>query len=352
MQSGASAVSAVTNVILIVIVGLVAQYLLKPDTKPKEFSFIFVSVFISNYINSALLPLILNGRIEGFQSIEYLKFVDFIDFDKVTIFSDFDADWYAIISPYYTFFFIVAAFSPLIQLVVFILKRKFVIWRLKSMCESNDPKDPYIQKEANATSIMFPFDFPTECAIITLQLFMCFMYSSMIPLAMPIFTVGVLLNFICKRYIILNCTMKIPADENLNEKMYKIIPWIILIHGFMGIWARTANGTFTESAYFVTPDFGYHNKYIDRAISDIALLGATGLALLWIIFDFTVVSFCGALQECCKDELELPVTYAAIENSNYADRLRKSNILGSYKLVNNPTYKHAYKAYKELLKRK
>lgn len=35
----------------------------------------------------------------------------------------------------------------------------------------------------------------------------------------------------------------------------------------------------------------------------------------------------------------------------YGERLRKVNIVGSYKLVNNPTYKHPYKAYLELIKR-
>lgn len=36
---------------------------------------------------------------------------------------------------------------------------------------------------------------------------------------------------------------------------------------------------------------------------------------------------------------------------NYADRLKKSNIVGSYKLINHPVYRHAYKAYLELMKR-
>lgn len=133
--------------------------------------------------------------------------------------------------------------------------------------------------------------------------------------------------------------------------MYKIFPFVILLHGLMGIWARTADGVFSSDSYIVQVNFGYHNQYIDRAISDIVMLAVIGLILLWIIFDFTVITFFGALSEMCKDELELPVTMAAVENVNYADRLRKSNILGSYKLSNNPTFKHAYKAYKDLEKR-
>lgn len=45
----------------------------------------------------------------------------------------------------------------------------------------------------------------------------------------------------------------------------------------------------------------------------------------------------------------MPVQWAAIENAQFADRLNKANILGSYKLANSPQYGHAIKAYKQLL---
>ena len=136
LQVGASLVSAITNVILIVIVALIAEYLLKPATKPGEYSFIFVGVLISNYINSTLLPLILNGNIFGFKSVTYLQWVSFIDLNRLSIFSDFDRDWFAIISPYYTNFFIIAAVLPPIQLLVFCLKRSLLVWWVERKCEN------------------------------------------------------------------------------------------------------------------------------------------------------------------------------------------------------------------------
>jgi hypothetical protein len=114
VQIGASLVSTITNIILIVIVSIIAEKLLKPDTKPKEYNFIFITVFLSNLINSTILPLILNGDIFGFKSVSFLTFIDFINFQKVTIFKDFDRNWFAIVSPYYTNFFIIASISPLI----------------------------------------------------------------------------------------------------------------------------------------------------------------------------------------------------------------------------------------------
>ena len=299
------------------------------------------------------MPLLLNGNIAGFKSVSYLRFVSFINFDNVTIFSDFDSNWYAVISPYYTTFFIFAAISPLIQLVVFMLKRRFVLWRVKKMSNNDDPDNPYIQKEVNATVVKFPLDFPTECATTTLQFFMTFMYSAFVPLALPIFTFGLLINFVCKRYIILNYTIKIPADESLNGKMISLFPLVILVHGLMGLWARTSAGVFETGAMFsvVSDSVALSGGYLARAATDVAMLAEILLILVWIIFDFTVVTCCNCLQETCKDELELPVTMAAMENMNYADRLKKTNILGSYKIINNPAFKHPYKAYRDLVKR-
>lgn len=114
VQVAASLLSTVTNIILIVVVSLIAEKLLKPDTKPREYNFVFISVFLSNLINSTILPLILNGDIFGFKSVSYLTFIDFINFEKISIFRDFDRNWFAVISPYYTNFFIIATISPLI----------------------------------------------------------------------------------------------------------------------------------------------------------------------------------------------------------------------------------------------
>ncbi len=120
----------------------------------------------------------------------------------------------------------------------------------------------------------------------------------------------------------------------------------------MGIWARTADGIFDSSAYFKLIDFTMiSNIVVQRAIADIIMLGAIAVVVGWIIFDYTIVTFFNFLRESCKDELELPVVFSSIENADYANRLRTSNIVGSYKLTNHPVYKHPFKAFMELMKR-
>jgi hypothetical protein len=71
----------------------------------------------------------------------------------------------------------------------------------------------------------------------------------------------------------------------------------------MGVWARTTYGLFDDSAFFKVIDVSLLNNVnvASRAITDIILLGATAIVLLWIIFDFTIVTFFNCLRETCKD---------------------------------------------------
>jgi hypothetical protein len=146
LQIGASLVSSISNTILVIVVGLIAKYLLRPNTKPKEYSFIFVGVLLSNFINATLLPLIMNGDIFGVKSVSYLTFIQFLDFNQISIFKDFTTDWYAVISPYYLNMIIIASISPIIGLIIAGLKYGFKHWRIRSKCEHNDAEATYIQK--------------------------------------------------------------------------------------------------------------------------------------------------------------------------------------------------------------
>jgi hypothetical protein len=134
MQVGASLVSSVSNVLLIIAVGIIGKYVLKPASKPKEYSFIFVGVLISNYINASVLPLVMNGDIFGLKSISYLTFIDFIDFNKVAIFKDYNTDWYAVVGPYYMNFLIIANISPIINLLITCLSGCYNNYKVKKAC--------------------------------------------------------------------------------------------------------------------------------------------------------------------------------------------------------------------------
>ena len=66
------------------------------------------------------------------------------------------------------------------------------------------------------------------------------------PIMIPITTVYLIISFFCKKYIILRYSVRIPADAALSQKTINLIPFVILLHFLMGIWAHTADGVFKE----------------------------------------------------------------------------------------------------------
>ncbi len=67
------------------------------------------------------------------------------------------------------------------------------------------------------------------------------MYSSLLPILLPITTIYLVVTFLCKKAIILRYSVRIPADEALSQKFLTLMPFIMLLHFLMGIWAHTAD---------------------------------------------------------------------------------------------------------------
>ena len=274
LQIGASIVSAVSNFILAIIITLIAKYLLRPNSVPKEYSFIFWGVLISNFFNTGIIPLLINANVFGVEFYRYLSFIKFIDYTQLSIFSDFTADWYALIAPYYINFMIIGCFiAPIGSLIAFSFKHCFKMWRIKSNCDDNDPEDPLIQKEANKKVLGLEFEYAYETGMVMLLLVIGILYSGLIPLMIPLLTLGMAWTYLCKRAIVVNYSVKIPADESLNESVINLIPFIILFHSFFSIWSHTPSGFFTSGAVPLSWSITFFNNSVDRIFSDLIMLG-------------------------------------------------------------------------------
>jgi hypothetical protein len=145
-----------------------------------------------------------------------------------------------------------------------------------------------------------------------LYLFIGFMYSGLIPLLIPILTGGLILSFYCKKIIVTKYSVKIPADETLSESTLTFIPIIILVHGLFSVWSHTTNGIFLTNSPLVRSSMTVFSSSLDRIFNDIIILGEPALILLIMLLDLTIFSFIGFLIDCCKDELEMPVQWAAV----------------------------------------
>jgi len=101
------------------------------------------------------------------------------------------------------------------------------------------------------------FDLPTEKAIICLNFIIAVMYSSLLPILIPITTLYLIVTFFCKKALILRYSIRVPADEAISEKIITLIPFVLLAHFFMGVWSHTAVGVFRSDSYLIKLDLNF-----------------------------------------------------------------------------------------------
>ena len=71
----------------------------------------------------------------------------------------------------------------------------------------------------------------------------------------------------------------------------------------MAVWSHTVPGFFASDSNPINLGLNFEIDIVDRAFSDILLLGASALILVWIIFDWIILGFCSCLRDCSKDDL-------------------------------------------------
>ena len=120
----------------------------------------------------------------------------------------------------------------------------------------------------------------------------------------PILTIGMAWTYFWKRAIVVKYSIKIPADESLNNSIINTIPFIILLHSLFSIWSHTSGSIFTSSASVLSFNIAPFNHTIDRVFKDGVILIEGAVILAAIIIDFTIIYLLGGLNDfCCKDEL-------------------------------------------------
>ena len=118
------------------------------------------------------------------------------------------------------------------------------------------------------------------------------MYSSMLPILLPITTVYLIVTFFCKKIILLRYSIRIPADEALSQKIITIMPFILLLHFLMGVWSHTVNGVFNTSSFLIKFNQHFFDGEMNKRIFlDLLMSGGAAIIAIWIIFDYTIINF-------------------------------------------------------------
>ena len=109
------------------------------------------------------------------------------------------------------------------------------------------------------------------------------LYSGLVPLMIPILAVGMAWIYFWKRAIVVRYSIKIPADETLNESVINTIPFIILFHSLFSIWSHTSGAIFTANAPLISLNFTIFGSSLDRIFNDAMILGEGAVILVIII---------------------------------------------------------------------
>lgn len=65
----------------------------------------------------------------------------------------------------------------------------------------------------------------------------------------------------------------------------------------MGVWSHTSSGIFNADSFILkyeTP--GWLGSQFDRVFMDLLMLGGVAVMLVWLIFDYTIISFFNFLR--------------------------------------------------------
>jgi hypothetical protein len=127
------------------------------------------------------------------------------------------------------------------------------------------------------------------------------MYSGLLPILIPIYTIGLILTFFCKKAMVVKYSIKIPADETLSDSTITILPFILLVHGLFSLWSHTSPGIFDSNAPLIKLDLKIFESDFNRIFNDIIILAEPALLILIYVLDLTLFNFIGFLIDCRKD---------------------------------------------------
>lgn len=147
------------------------------------------------------------------------------------------------------------------------------------------------------------FLYAEEMATVMVLVSLSLLYSGLVPLMIPILAFGLIWIYVCKKTIIAKYSIKIPADEALNESIINLFPFIILAHTFFSVWSHTTPGIFAADAPLFKMDFKFFGGDLDRIFDNVLIVGEAVFMLVVILLEFTIINFFGWVSESCKDEL-------------------------------------------------
>jgi hypothetical protein len=97
--------------------------------------------------------------------------------------------------------------------------------------------------------IGYGFNLPMEAASVLLYLFFSQLYSSGMPVIIILTFLILVSQYTANKIIIGRYSKQISANEEINDKILKYIPYTLLIHILFAMWTYTCQEIFSSNLF-------------------------------------------------------------------------------------------------------
>ena len=191
------------------------------------------------FVNSALLVLVLNGNIYGFnfndiilRIIPSLRSVNKTSIDNYP--NDFNKTWFITVGSKMINLLIVGIVSPSLL--------NFLTIPLYSWLRKKAALSKKIQREMNEAYLPPAFELQGRYSFVLNIIFVTMLFSSGIPVLIVFSFLVFLVMYIIDTYYFLRYNSRPPVySANLHRNILKILPLSIILHVAFGIWIYGSN---------------------------------------------------------------------------------------------------------------
>ncbi|CAD8057214.1 unnamed protein product [Paramecium sonneborni] len=336
----------IASAFVILIVNSLLQLLIKSIVKferyqslSKKLSGTLTKLFISLFVNTALITLILKANIYGFQLSYYLSspIPPLQQAQQKEVFpSDFNREWYAVVGAAYVNTWIINIFSP-----YFI---DFVLYPIKNWLRKREAAGAKIQRDLNRLSVGPEFNLDLYYANLLNTIFVTLFYCSLIPLMLPLGFLALLMHFLVQKYLLLKYYRKPPSyDEAIHDSVFTLLPYSIIMHILIAIWSYGHPYIFPSSSDSLVDNGGFLDVSKDSVwirilnSQQISILGAVFLIIL--IIKYFLINPLQYLFKICCDSGPMVVDFVQEETYDQIYEQLSSIQLATYEIRDNENYK-------------
>ncbi len=296
----AAVASAVTNILLTLLVKLLVPCV-RPESKSLTIRLNMLVLLAATFLNTVMIPLLLNSSIYGVVPARALSFV--FNLSKFQFYGDYTSSWYYYIGPYFMNFMVVSLANPFIQLAVTHLLSKFHHWRARAL------EGQAIQKELNDHTAAFTLDVASELSNTLLLIFLAMTFSTGMPVINLLCFLSLCLKYLSLKYLLFYYSVRVQGlNETVNIWLLRILPVALVIHILMGSWMLTSPDIFTKTFFskFMI-DLRTGLDFLDRIFLVPFMLALIALIALYIMLELIASCF-SAIRECASPKPEGELT--------------------------------------------